>query len=47
MINQTAYYTLLMIDPDADMQNNGSWPEGGTGAKAPVRHWAVGNLEGV
>ena len=40
-----SYYTLLMVDPDADM--NGSFPEAtAPGAHAPVRHWVVGNIKG-
>jgi hypothetical protein len=35
-----------MIDPDADLPNNGSWPDVKTpGSHAPVRHWVVGNLD--
>jgi len=38
-------YTLVMIDPDADLPNNGSWPDVTTaGGHAPVRHWVVGTL---
>jgi len=40
-----ARYTLLMIDNDADLKNNGSWPDVTTpGSHAPVRHWVVGNI---
>merc|ERR1712130_667501 len=39
-------YTLVMMDPDADLPNNGSWPVMQTpGSHAPVRHWVVGNLD--
>jgi len=39
-----AYYTLLMIDPDAP--DEGSWPDvTKPGAHAPVRHWVIGNLD--
>lgn len=37
----------MMIDPDANMYNNGSWPEAKSGPDAPVRHWMVGNIQGV
>jgi len=38
-------YTFLMVDPDADLPNNGSWPDVIIpGGHAPVRHWVVGNL---
>lgn len=41
-----AHYTLMMIDPDADLSNNGSWPDVTTpGGHAPVRHWVVGNID--
>eukprot|EP00966_Prymnesium_polylepis_P012667 290701-Prymnesium_polylepis.2 len=40
-----AYYTVVMVDPDADM--NGSFPFAtAPGAHAPVRHWILGNLLG-
>jgi phosphatidylethanolamine-binding protein (PEBP) family uncharacterized protein len=40
------YYTLVMMDPDADLPNNGSWPDVTTpGSHAPVRHWVVGNID--
>jgi len=39
-------YTLLMIDNDADLMNNGSWPDVTIpGSHAPVRHWVVGNID--
>ena len=39
------YYTLIMVDPDADM--NGSFPIAtAPGPHAPVRHWVVGNILG-
>lgn len=39
-------YTLIMMDPDADLPNNGSWPDVKTpGQHAPVRHWVIGNLD--
>merc|ERR1712039_365885 len=39
-------YTLAMIDPDADLAGNGSWPDVQTpGSHAPVRHWVIGNLD--
>jgi len=39
-------YTLVMIDPDADLPNNGSWPDAAmAGSHAPVRHWVVGNID--
>jgi phosphatidylethanolamine-binding protein (PEBP) family uncharacterized protein len=38
-------YTLMMVDTDADLANNGSWPDQlVAGSHAPVRHWVVGNL---
>merc|ERR1740121_1096220 len=41
-----AYYTLVYKDPDADLPNNGSWPDVTTpGSHAPVRHWVVGNID--
>jgi len=41
---QGKYYTLLMLDTDA--LNSGSWPEETkSGDHAPVRHWAIGNLD--
>lgn len=41
-------YTLLMIDPDADLEGGASWPDKMKpgSKKAPVRHWAVGNIAG-
>ena len=43
-----ALYTLVMIDPDADLANNGSWPDVTTpGSHAPVRHWVAGNIDGA
>lgn len=42
------FYALVMIDPDADLPNNGSFPEASTvGVHAPVRHWVVGNIAGA
>jgi len=39
-------YTFMMVDPDADLPNNGSWPDVTTpGSHATVRHWVVGNLD--
>lgn len=39
-------YTFVMMDPDADLPNNGSWPVVKTpGHHAPVRHWVVGNID--
>jgi phosphatidylethanolamine-binding protein (PEBP) family uncharacterized protein len=39
----TAYYALMMVDPDADM--DGSFPDAAApGGHAPVRHWVVGNI---
>jgi phosphatidylethanolamine-binding protein (PEBP) family uncharacterized protein len=39
-------YTFIMMDPDADLPNNGSWPDVIIpGGHAPVRHWVVGNLD--
>mmetsp|Transcript_4673 Transcript_4673/g.13062 ORF Transcript_4673/g.13062 Transcript_4673/m.13062 type:complete len:425 (-) Transcript_4673:243-1517(-) len=41
-----SYYTLIMVDPDADLPCNGSWPDVTVpGSHAPVRHWVVGNLD--
>ena len=43
----SALYSLIMIDPDADLANNGSWPDVTTpGPHAPVRHWVVANING-
>eukprot|EP00746_Dinoflagellata_sp_MGD_P135240 gnl/MRDRNA2_/MRDRNA2_69204_c0_seq1.p1 gnl/MRDRNA2_/MRDRNA2_69204_c0~~gnl/MRDRNA2_/MRDRNA2_69204_c0_seq1.p1 ORF type:complete len:329 (+),score=52.32 gnl/MRDRNA2_/MRDRNA2_69204_c0_seq1:216-1202(+) len=38
-------YTLMYVDPDVDLPNNGSWPDVTTpGSKAPARHWVAGNI---
>lgn len=43
---ESTLYTMIMMDPDADLPNNGSWPDVKTpGSHAPVRHWVVGNLD--
>ena len=40
-----AYYTIMMIDPDADV--DGSFPNiHAAGSHAPVRHWIQGNVPG-
>ena len=40
-------YTLIMIDPDADLPNSTSFPDAAAaGSHAPVRHWVAGNIEG-
>jgi len=39
-------YTFVMMDPDANLPNNGSWPDVTVpGDHAPVRHWVIGNLD--
>merc|ERR1712100_22685 len=39
-------YLFIMVDPDADLANQGSWPDVQTpGGHATVRHWVVGNLD--
>jgi len=41
-----SHYTLIMVDPDADLPGGGSWPDVTTpGSYAPVRHWVIGNLD--
>jgi phosphatidylethanolamine-binding protein (PEBP) family uncharacterized protein len=41
-----SWHTLIMVDPDANLANNGSWPDVKiAGDHAPVRHWVVGNLD--
>merc|ERR1712151_342124 len=43
---EDSLYTFVMMDPDADLPNNGSWPVVTTpGSHAPVRHWVIGNLD--
>lgn len=44
--DQGSLFTLIYIDPDANLANNGSWPDVTTpGSLAPVRHWVVGNIK--
>jgi len=43
---QGSLYTLIYVDPDVDLPNNGSWPDVTTpGSKAPARHWVAGNID--
>lgn len=43
--NPSDFYTLIYVDPDADMA--GSWPNvTAAGGHAPVRHWVIGNIFG-
>ena len=41
-----SFYTIVMVDPDADM--DGSFPTAtAPGGHAPVRHWIQGNIAGT
>jgi len=40
------YYTLLILDTDANLAGNGSWPVVlHPGSDAPIRLWALGNID--